>query len=160
MSNYFYSENNQQVGPVTMEELKTKNITRETMVWKEGMENWQKACEVNELSDLFAAVPPPLPKQKVPVPPPIPPSISTPPPPPPPRSQQVAGGDTNNNFNTNQNLADNLGTGMKVLSFIIPIVGLIIYFTNKTTFPNKSQIAGKMALYGIITWTILNIIAM
>ncbi len=161
MSNYFYSENNQQVGPVSMDELKTKNITRDTMVWKEGMENWQKAGEVNELSGIFAAVPPPLPKQEAPVPPPImppppPPSYSAPPPP--PRGQQMSGGNMNNNFNQNQNPADILGTGMKVLCFILPIVGLIVYLMNKNTLPNKSQSAGKMALYGFLLGMLINIL--
>lgn len=64
MSSYFYSENDEQLGPVTIEDLKTKNINRNTLVWKEGMENWQKASEVKELASLFASVPPPLPKKK------------------------------------------------------------------------------------------------
>ncbi|MCL2000281.1 MAG: SPFH domain-containing protein [Planctomycetes bacterium] len=36
-------------------------VTRDTLVWKQGMAAWQKASEVGELSDLFANVPPPLP---------------------------------------------------------------------------------------------------
>ena len=72
MSKYFYSENDNQVGPVTIDELKKKNINRDTMVWKEGMENWLKAGEVKELATLFAASPPPLPNEEIKTPPPIP----------------------------------------------------------------------------------------
>ena len=72
MNSYFYSENDKQIGPVTFEDLKTKNINRNTMVWKEGMDNWQKAGEVKELASLFASVPPPLPqKEKEVSPPPL-----------------------------------------------------------------------------------------
>jgi len=36
-------------------------LTRETLVWAEGMANWSKAGEVAELVPLFPATPPPLP---------------------------------------------------------------------------------------------------
>ena len=36
-------------------------VSKETLVWKQGMANWQKAGEVAELSGLFASVPPPFP---------------------------------------------------------------------------------------------------
>jgi hypothetical protein len=36
-------------------------LNRETLVWKQGMANWTKAGEVQDLSALFNAVPPPLP---------------------------------------------------------------------------------------------------
>lgn len=36
-------------------------ITRETLVWKQGMAAWQKAADVPELAGMFAALPPPLP---------------------------------------------------------------------------------------------------
>jgi membrane protease subunit (stomatin/prohibitin family) len=38
-------------------------ITRQTLVWKQGMAAWTAAGQVPELSNLFAAVPPPLPAQ-------------------------------------------------------------------------------------------------
>ncbi len=60
MSTYYIHFDNQQSGPFTIEELKTKNITRETLVWKEGMANWVKARELNDLDILFNSQPPPL----------------------------------------------------------------------------------------------------
>ena len=47
--NYFIIENNQQVGPLTLEQLVARNITSDTLVWKEGMEDWQPAWTVSEL---------------------------------------------------------------------------------------------------------------
>ncbi len=38
-------------------------LTRETLVWCQGMENWTQAGEVKDLAKLFANVPPPLPGQ-------------------------------------------------------------------------------------------------
>ncbi|MEQ8821663.1 MAG: SPFH domain-containing protein [Sumerlaeia bacterium] len=62
---YFAAIDGAQAGPFNMEELKAKTqggaITRETLVWKEGMANWTKAGDVEELKVLFASVPPPLP---------------------------------------------------------------------------------------------------
>ncbi len=36
-------------------------LSRDTLVWKQGMASWAKAGDVAELSDLFASMPPPLP---------------------------------------------------------------------------------------------------
>lgn len=44
---------------------------------------------------------------------------------------------------------DELETGMKVLSFCIPLAGAIIYFTSKEKSPNKAKQACNFALYGI-----------
>jgi len=63
---YFVALNGQQAGPFAMNVLKEmvlKNeLTRETLVWKQGMSNWTAAGEVNDLSALFGSVPPPIPK--------------------------------------------------------------------------------------------------
>ena len=37
-------------------------LTKETNVWKEGMANWGKADDQEELKGFFGAVPPPPPK--------------------------------------------------------------------------------------------------
>jgi membrane protease subunit (stomatin/prohibitin family) len=36
-------------------------VTRESLIWRQGMSQWVRAGEVSELASLFAAVPPPLP---------------------------------------------------------------------------------------------------
>jgi hypothetical protein len=52
-------------GPFPVEELRARaqagQLERSTLVWSEGMAQWQAASEVEELKPLFAAVPPPLP---------------------------------------------------------------------------------------------------
>ena len=46
---FFIIENGQQVGPLTIAQLAEKKIKSSTLVWKEGMANWQPAWEVSEL---------------------------------------------------------------------------------------------------------------
>ncbi len=62
---FWLAINGAQAGPFGMSELKSKvssgDLTRDTLVWKEGMANWIAAGEVSELSSLFGAVPPPIP---------------------------------------------------------------------------------------------------
>lgn len=66
--------NNQQAGPYDMpilQQLVIRGVlTRQTLVWKEGMPAWATAETVPELQSLFASVPPPVP----PVPP-VPPTM-------------------------------------------------------------------------------------
>lgn len=65
-ANYFVAVNGQQTGPFNMNVLKEmalKNeLTRETLVWKQGMNEWQSAGQQSDLSGLFGSVPPPIPK--------------------------------------------------------------------------------------------------
>lgn len=84
-ADYHVLINNQQQGPVSMEQLQQmKNsgqITKDTQVWTNGMAGWAKAGEQKELQGLFAgAVPPPspVPNAMVPPPPLSPPSTSQP----------------------------------------------------------------------------------
>ena len=59
MKNYFYiDQNGSQNGPVAGEVLKSCGVTRDTLVWCDGMSNWAKAGDVVELTSLFASVPP------------------------------------------------------------------------------------------------------
>jgi hypothetical protein len=62
MKKYFYSDGNDQFGPFNLEELKEKKISRETLVWFEGMEDWQKAKDVEEVKSIFVVIPPPIKK--------------------------------------------------------------------------------------------------
>lgn len=63
MIKYFYSKGMDNFGPFTIDELKEKGITRETMVWFQGLGEWKKADTVQELNDLFALIPPPIQQQ-------------------------------------------------------------------------------------------------
>lgn len=69
MSRYFIHDGQNQQGPYDLEQLKNIKISKDNLVWCEGMETWKPAGEINELKSLFAAIPPPLPNKNVPPPP-------------------------------------------------------------------------------------------
>ncbi|RYE31534.1 MAG: DUF4339 domain-containing protein, partial [Sphingobacteriales bacterium] len=62
---YFVAINGAQTGPFDLNALtqmtKTGSLTRESMVWKNGMSNWATASQVPELSSIFNNIPPPIP---------------------------------------------------------------------------------------------------
>ena len=57
---YYYSDGQNQFGPVSLEDLRTK-IDANTLVWHDGMPNWDKASNVEELKAMFARPTPPPP---------------------------------------------------------------------------------------------------
>ncbi len=63
---YFYAANGQQVGPVTIDQLKVlfanRTINKDSLVWKQGMANWAALNTVEELKAFLGGnTPPPLP---------------------------------------------------------------------------------------------------
>jgi membrane protease subunit (stomatin/prohibitin family) len=64
---FFVAVNGQQAGPFPVDQLQAQvtggQLTRDSLVWKNGMAAWTPAGDVPELQSLFAAVPPPLPPQ-------------------------------------------------------------------------------------------------
>lgn len=64
---FFVADNRQQTGPFDMdtlaEHIRQGQVTRDTLVWQSGMPQWARAADVEGLTPLFAAVPPPLPPQ-------------------------------------------------------------------------------------------------
>ncbi|MEW5724435.1 MAG: SPFH domain-containing protein [Thermodesulfobacteriota bacterium] len=68
---FFVVVGGQQTGPFDLnalgQQVRSGQITRDTLVWKQGLANWMPAGQVPELANLFGATPPP-------VPPPPPPS--------------------------------------------------------------------------------------
>jgi membrane protease subunit (stomatin/prohibitin family) len=60
----FVAINGQQNGPFDLQTITqlihNRQLTKETLVWKQGMANWIAASELAELSNIFAATPPPL----------------------------------------------------------------------------------------------------
>ncbi|PIE32696.1 antifreeze protein [candidate division KSB3 bacterium] len=62
---YHVAIDGQSAGPFDMATLQqyvqSDQVTRDTLVWKEGMAQWTKAGDVADLAGLFQAVPPPLP---------------------------------------------------------------------------------------------------
>ncbi len=63
MKKYFYLDGTNYLGPFTIDELKKKGITRETMIWCQGLDEWKKAGVIQDLNDLFALIPPPVGKK-------------------------------------------------------------------------------------------------
>lgn len=57
--------NGQQAGPFDMNTLKqmaiNKQLTKDVLVWREGMANWATAESVVELNNVFGSTPPPIP---------------------------------------------------------------------------------------------------
>ena len=61
MTQYYYTDGTNKFGPMSLDELKTKGLTADTLVWYEGMDNWIAASQVPELSSMFGVnVPPPV----------------------------------------------------------------------------------------------------
>jgi len=62
---YHVAMDGKQAGPYDMSTLgqlvQSGRVTRDTLVWAQGMAGWTKAGEVSELASLFGGVPPPLP---------------------------------------------------------------------------------------------------
>jgi membrane protease subunit (stomatin/prohibitin family) len=62
---YFVAVNGQQMGPYSLEQIQEsinqKQITKDTLIWTQGMSSWEKASKV--LSNYFSQTPPPLPPQ-------------------------------------------------------------------------------------------------
>jgi len=60
MKKYFIQINGQQSQPMSLEQLKAQNITKTTMVWFEGLPNWQEAGTISDLADIITITPPPI----------------------------------------------------------------------------------------------------
>jgi len=62
---FFVFLNQQQAGPFAKQALSNLveggQLTRDTLVWKQGMANWQAAGEISDLDELFPQTPPPMP---------------------------------------------------------------------------------------------------
>jgi membrane protease subunit (stomatin/prohibitin family) len=63
--NYYVAVNGQQTGPFEVPQLQqmafSGQFSRQSIVWAQGMAGWAAADTVAELSQLFGAVPPPIP---------------------------------------------------------------------------------------------------
>lgn len=59
--NFYIVENSKQLGPYSYEDLKSKGILRETLVWTEGLDNWTKAEHISLIKDILRSTPPPIP---------------------------------------------------------------------------------------------------
>jgi len=60
MKKYFYSEGKEKHGPLSLEELKQENISKETLIWFEGLDDWKPAEELDEMKPILELQPPPI----------------------------------------------------------------------------------------------------
>ena len=67
MKQFYYADGQSHMGPFTIAQLKDTKISKDTLVWFEGIDHWVRAAEVEELKDLFKAMPPPLPVAPPPI---------------------------------------------------------------------------------------------
>ena len=57
MVQYYYTDGKERFGPFSIEELKDKSITAQTLVWKEGLPDWVPANTLSDLNVLFPEQP-------------------------------------------------------------------------------------------------------
>jgi len=66
VSAYFVAINQQQSGPFTITQIQTMiaagQVNAQTLIWKEGLNNWINASGIDELKAFFTSTPPPIPK--------------------------------------------------------------------------------------------------
>jgi hypothetical protein len=60
MKTYYIHNGTENSGPFILEELKAKKITKTTLVWSEGMDEWKYAGDITELKSILLVLPPPL----------------------------------------------------------------------------------------------------
>lgn len=58
---YYYAVGDDKKGPVSLDELKAVGISPDTLVWYEGLDNWTRAVELSEFTDLFGGLTPSAP---------------------------------------------------------------------------------------------------
>lgn len=61
---YFVYLNNERKGPYSLEELADKYITEDILVWHEGLSDWKRAGELDELKEVVKQMPPDPPRFK------------------------------------------------------------------------------------------------
>ncbi|MEO1574403.1 MAG: SPFH domain-containing protein [Pseudomonadota bacterium] len=62
---FYVAANGHQTGPFTKAEMRAKvgsgEVTRDSLMWTSGMDEWQDASKLPDIAELFANQPPPLP---------------------------------------------------------------------------------------------------
>jgi hypothetical protein len=60
MKKYFYSDRQEKHGPFSLDELKQKDITNETLIWFEGLKDWTPAKDLDVIIPILKLKPPPV----------------------------------------------------------------------------------------------------
>lgn len=58
MRKYFHSDGKEKHGPLSFEELKHEDISKETLIWFQGLDNWTPAKELDEIKPILKLQPP------------------------------------------------------------------------------------------------------
>lgn len=61
-------------------------------------------------------------------------------------------------FSESSKNEDKLSTGLAIASFCFPIVGIVVYFSNKGRNPRKAESACHAALWGFGIGVVLNVL--
>ena len=61
---YFIEKNGTKLGPYKLTELKQQTIYFDELIWRSDSDQWRKAADYEELSDIFILNPPPTPKEQ------------------------------------------------------------------------------------------------
>jgi hypothetical protein len=61
---YFIVKNGTKLGPYKLSELKQKTVYFDELIWRSDSDQWRKAADYEELSDIFIIKPPPTPKEQ------------------------------------------------------------------------------------------------
>jgi hypothetical protein len=59
---YYLVEDGKHSEPYSYEQLKSKRIKEDALVWRKGLDTWVRASELNELSNIIAFIPPAIPE--------------------------------------------------------------------------------------------------
>lgn len=60
MKKYFYSDGKEKHGPLSLEELKQEEIANDTLIWFEGLDDWTRAQDIDEMKPILELKPPPI----------------------------------------------------------------------------------------------------
>lgn len=116
------------LGPFDMEELKTKNITKSTPIWYEGLHEWKTAGDIPELATIFASIPPPIAVK-------APPSITKP---------TVI---QKSSYSEPINRKSNSGRNFLILIVLVALVGGYLYLENKNSQASSGAYSTSVETY-------------
>lgn len=59
---YWIAIDRQKIGPLTLEDVRLRRISPDTLVWHQGLPTWRRAAELPELADTLSTAPLPEPE--------------------------------------------------------------------------------------------------
>lgn len=71
MKQYYLYINNNQIGPLSLDDLKQYAVSADTLVWYSGLPDWQKAGTLDDLKPFIKVTPPPIHSFAAATPPPV-----------------------------------------------------------------------------------------